>query len=482
MKILLIQPPYRHGRYMLPTGLAYVAAYLLKAGHDVRVLDADAFTYTNIELEHKLSEEKYDVIGIGCIVTAYNFVLQVSDFIKKTNPSAKIVVGGTLATYSYDALLKNSKVDVCVIGEGELTAVDLVRTFSTGGDLRGVDGIAYMDGSTTVLTKPRSLISNLDELPYPARDLFHAEDVYSRNSFVDSIFKTGRNINISGGRGCPYSCTFCSYDRRVRLRSAPSLIDELKMLKEKYRIKNFNFEDDLFMADIGRVEDFCHRLIREKLNLHWVASGRVNLVNKNILSLMRRAGCYMLGFGLESGSTEMLKSMKKFTTSKQNEDAIRMTREAGILPGGSWILGMPGENRETVAMSVGLYKRINRYRNICNEFFFATPYPGTELYKAMQNAGKIGDEHDYLVKISKSGDAFKFAINCTTSFTDEELTNVKREIDREVMKDFYLKHPLLWFFKVSRLYLVKKAIIFLKVNGAKRFIEKIKDGLSGKDI
>lgn len=473
MKVLLIQPPYRHGRQMLPTGMAYVAAYLLKAGHEVSFLDADAFIFTKKQLEKKLKEEEFDVVGIGCIVTAYNFVLQVAGFVKKEKPSATVIVGGTLATYSYDSLLKNSLVDFCVIGEGELTMVDLLSVIGEKKDLQNVAGIAYKENGAVVCTKPRQLIENLDTLLYPARDIFYAEDVYSRTTFIDNVLKAGRSMAISGGRGCPYSCTFCSYDRRVRLRSAASLVDELKMLKKKYKIKNFIFEDDLFMTNKDRVEDFCERLIKEKMNLYWSASGRVNLVNKNILAFMKKAGCYTLGYGLESGSAEMLKRMKKFVTPEQNEYAIKITREAGIMPGGSWIIGMPGETKETVRMSVDLYKRINAYRDICNEFFFATPYPGTELYKEMQSKGRIKDEHEYMVKISTIGDAFKFAINCTDSFTDEELIEAKKNTDCEVMRDFYRKHPLLMFAKTIRSEFIKKVIIFLKINGANVFFYKI---------
>ena len=479
MKILLIQPPYRHGRDMLPTGLAYVAAYLLRAGHEVKVLDADAFTYTKSQLEKKLTEEKYDILGIGCIVTAYNFVLQVSNFIKAIKPEVAIVVGGTLASYSYNILLKNSPVDYCVIGEGELTMVDLLSALREKRDLKKVDGIAFKENGTIIVTGARAQIANLDNIPYPPRDLFYAKEAYSRNTSVDNIFKAGRCMNISGGRGCPYSCTFCSYDRKVRLRSAGSLIDELKMLKRDYGIKNFSFEDDLFMVSLERVEDFCNMLIKDRLNLCWSASGRVNLVNKNVLSLMKRAGCYTLGYGLESGSAEMLKRMNKFVTPEQNEYAIKATREAGILPGGSWIIGMPGETRETAQMSVDLYKRINRYRKICNEFFFATPYPGTELYKEMQRKGRITDEHEYMVKVSAAGDAFKFVINCTDSFTDDELIEVKKNADFIVKKDFYKKHPFIRLADILRLDIAKKIIIFLKLNGPAKFCRKISKKLTG---
>ncbi len=473
MKILLIHPPYRRSRQLLPTGMAYVASFLLRAGHTVKVLDADAFVFSDEELRKKLTEEEFDVLGLGCIVTAYNFALKVADLIKKTKPYVKVVVGGTLATYSYDILLKNSPVDFCVIGEGEVTMLDLLSAIEEKRDLKKVDGIAYKEGAVIVRTNPRALIENLDEIPYPARHLFYAKEIYSRSTVIDNIFNAGKFMAISGGRGCPYSCTFCSYDRRVRMRSAASLVEELKMLKKDYGIKNFIFEEDLFMVDKARVEDFCNRLIKEKLNLYWSAGGRVNVVNKDILALMKRAGCYTLGYGLESGSAEMLMRMKKNVTPEQNEYGIKVTREAGIIPGGSWIIGMPGETPETVRMSVGLYKRINRYRNMYNEFFFATPYPSTELYKEMQSRGRITDEHEYMKKISTTGDAFKFAINCTDAFTDEELVAAKNNADYEVMTDFYKKHPFLKFGHLLRIGFIKKAIIFFKLNGLKSSLAKI---------
>jgi len=480
MKVLLIYPPYRHGRFVLPKGLAYVAACLLKAGHEVKVLDADAFVFTDEQLKQRLLDEEYDVVGISALATAYNFVLKVAHFIKRIKPSVSIIVGGHLATHSYEILLRNSSVDFCVIGEGEVTAVDLLAALSGEKSLKDVNGIAYKENGFVIKTKPREFIENLDEIPFPAWDLFSAEEVYSRNTYTTNIFKAGRHLFINGSRGCPYSCTFCSYQKKVRLRSPASIIEELKYMKQKYGIRNFSFEDELFMVKKERTEEFCNRLIEEKLDLYWWASGRVNLVDKDILSLAKRAGCIRMSYGIESGSPEVLKRMKKNITPEGVEKAIRMTHEAGIQPGGTWILGMPGENEETIRMSVALYKKINKYRNGCNEFFFATAYPGTVLYRQMQEKGRITDEHEYMKKLSQSGDAFNFVVNCTDAFSDVQLAEMKKRIDKEVKKDFYRKHPFLWIYKVLNLNIITRVIIFIKINGFAYCLDKVKMRLMPK--
>jgi histone acetyltransferase (RNA polymerase elongator complex component) len=176
-----------------------------------------------------------------------------------------------------------------------------------------------------------------------------------------------------------------------------------------------------------------------------------------------------MGLGLESGSEAVLKAIKKSQTPQQIVDAVRMVKEAGITPGGTFILGLPPETKETMRETAEVYKKINPYRTHVNKFFFATPYPGTELYDQMLAAGKIGDEIKYFEHISEYGDAVDFVINCTTSMSDEELIRLKWELEQEVMLDFINKHPLTpvreFVLHKTPLGKIRTLLIMLKIKG-----------------
>lgn len=477
MKVLFVLPPFRYGRDVLPLGPAYIASMLLKNSHKVAVLDVDAFEYTRKELMQLFQRLDYDVIATGGMATAYKFVKDISEDIKKIRPDVKIITGGHMVTPAPKLILKNSGVDIGVIGEGELTMVELLDALTNNKPLGMVDGIAFKNNGGITLTKPRELIKNLDSLPFPAWDLFFAKEVYTRSTRFSSLLKARKSINISTGRGCPYECTFCSYDRRVRLRSADNIISELYELKRRYKIGSFSIQDELFIVDRKRAVEFCNKLIKSRLNLTWQASGRVNLIDKELLKLFKKAGCLEVSYGIESGSPKVLDRMKKKITPKQIEDAIRWTTEAGLVPGGSWILGMPGEDKESVHETLRLYKSINRYRRYSNRFFFATPYPGTQLYEEMKSMGRIKDEDKYMDTISKVGDATVFVVNCTEAFSDDELIKLKKDLEKELSADLHKKHRILYImdfiFNISGLKLINKFLIKVKVKGLGYVIRKI---------
>ncbi len=470
MRVLFVLPPFRHGRNLMAMGPAYIAAMLLRKGHTIQVVDADAFEYTRDELISIFGKLQYDVVAMGGIATAYKFVKMTADDIKRVRPDVKIISGGNMVTPSPELIMRNSGVDIGVIGEGEVTMVELLDALENDKPLHNINGIIFRDGDTLVTTNTREFISDLDSLPFPAWDYFYAKGIYSRVPFPpNNIFKASRTMNITTGRGCPYQCTFCSYDTKVRLRSVDNIMQELEELKRRYKIGSFIVNDDLFLVSRKRAIEFCNRLIKSKLKLQWKATGRVNLVDKEILTLFKKSGCTMVAYGIESGSPRMLKRIKKQITPKQVEDAMRWTVEAGIRPGGTWILGLPDEDRESVKETAALYKNINRYRDNSNPFFFATAYPGTELYEEMKSMGKIGDEDKYMEELSTAGDALKFVRNCTTAFSNDELIGLKKSLDAEVREDLYQKHRFLRlkrrFLKVSGLNFLNKLIISIKVQG-----------------
>jgi len=205
--VLLINPLCR-SPYMLPLGLGYIASVLRKQGHNVRILDINAYGYAPEKVEEIISKLEFDVVGIGGLSSTYKYIKWLASVIKKQRPNIKIVAGNSVATASPELLLENSKVDIAVIDEGEITFSELVSAIKEGRRLDGVKGIFYKEDGRIASTQPRERIADLDSLPFPAWDLFPME-IYINNSMNSSVFFGKRVINVSSIRGCPYDCTFC---------------------------------------------------------------------------------------------------------------------------------------------------------------------------------------------------------------------------------------------------------------------------------
>lgn len=442
-KILIVAPPYRLSQTAFALGLMWIAAVLKKAGHHVEVIDIDAYNLPMDDYVKELREREYDYLCTGGMITAWNFLRFTCDFVKEIKPHVKVMIGGGTISSTPKSFVSVSKVDVGVIGEGEETVLDLIDAFENGRSLETVDGIVFRRGDEIIQTKKRKLIQDLDSIPFPAWDLFKVGEVYSRYPSHHSILHAKRLGSIYTTRGCPFRCTFCYTEKTVRQRSIPNVIEEIKQLKERYGIRHIMIADDLFVVRKQRTIEFCETMIREKINVTWSATGRCNIIDPEFCKLMKRAGCDFMGLGIESGSDFVLKEIKKNQTPKQIIEAVKMVSKAGITPGGTFIIGLPPETKETIRETVGVYKEINKYRTHVNKFFFATPYPGTPLYDEMVKIGRIKDEISYFEKISEYGDAVDFVMNCTKSMSDRELKQTKLEIEEEVFRDFIKKHP--WY-------------------------------------
>lgn len=441
-KVLVVAPPYRLSQSGFPLGLMYVAGALQSAGHHVEVIDMDVLNLPMDDYIRELRERDYDYFCIGGMITAWNFIVFSVNLVKQIKPHVKTLVGGGIVSSTPLSLISNSKADAVCIGEGEETVLELIEAFEAGRSLDTVPGIAYRrEDGVAVETQKRHYIDNLDILPYPAWELFKVGKTYTRYPSHHSLFKAKRVASIYTTRGCPFQCTFCYTEKTVRQRSIDNIIGEIKELQGRYGVQYLNISDDLFVVRKKRTIEFCEAMIKHKIKMQWSCTGRCNIVEPEFLKILKAAGCEFMGLGIESGSDSLLKAIKKSQTSKQIIEAVKMVQESGITPGGTFILGLPPENHETIRQTVETYKEINNYRSHVNRFFFATPYPGTELYTQMKAAGKIGDEIKFFEKISEHGDAVDFVINCTSAFGDEELRALKSKVEDEVFRDFMKKHP-----------------------------------------
>lgn len=435
MNVLLVNPLCRLA-YALPLGLGYIASVLREEGHNVKILDINGLKYSPEEVEKKIHELEFDIVGIGGLTSTYKYVKWLAKIFKKHKPHVPIVAGNMVSTAHPELLLKHSDVDIAVIDEGEFTFKELVRAIDHGRDLKEINGIFYKNNNGDIMkTLPRERIAELDSLPFPAWDLFPME-TYLNNSTQSPVRFGLRTINISTVRGCPYDCTFCSrpFGRQVYARSAKSIVNEIQELRKKYGVEYIIFGDDLSLFNEKRVLEICDMMMLENIDVKWQAAGRVNLVNDNLLKKMHQAGCVQLSYGFESGSQAVLDKMNKHVNVREAEEAIKMTRKAKINITGSFIFGMPGETKDTIQETLDFIKRtrLPLYR-----FFYATPYPKTELYKIAKKMGRFPqDEDKYLESLGEMRETF--LVNFT-DFSDKELVRLKNLAELKARKSLGFK-------------------------------------------
>lgn len=451
MKILLVNPPIREWSKpnVLPLGLGYIASVLRSAGHEVEVMDINAYRWTQKEVEDKIIRAEFEVVGIGAIVTVYKYVKWLIGVFKKYHPGKKMIIGGSVGTSVPHIILKKTQADIVCIGEGEITILELITALEKRKDLVGVSGVWFKDESGEIVqTKKREPMSDLDSLPYPAWDLFPM-DIYlknpigalNRNKWIDggADEKTPLSMNLSATRGCPYKCIYCYHDfmgQRYRHRSAGHIVEEMKALRERYGVEYFHFIDDEFSLKKDFIYSFCEAVKLEfKGEITWGCTGRVNLMDEPLVVAMVDAGCELIGYGIESGSQKMLDFIKKGVTVEQAKNAIRLTQKYLGWADCSFMIGYPGETRETLGETINFCEELNLTPEVV---FFLTPYPGTELYKMARLQGKIKDEEEYAIGLGEQGE--RLQINFT-NFSDEELVHVKEEIINRLNAWNKLRHP-----------------------------------------
>ena len=383
-KISLVNPPplkgvYRHQLY-LPIGLAYLAAVLEENGYDVTVIDCPALEMNLKQLKTKLASINPDVIGITSMTPTIQSALLSANAAKEACPDAMVVLGGPHATFMDEQVLnEEAAVDIVVRGEGEETLLELAKNVSNPKSLKKIQGITFRNNGQTVRTPTRPFIKNLDELPRPAYKYFPLEKyrLFGR-----------RMLPIMTSRGCPSQCSFCTtarmFGKAFRARNPKNVVDELEWLRDVHRADAFSFYDDTFTLDKKRALKICEEIRNREIGLPWDCQTRVSVVSEEILLKMREANCQQVFFGVESGCQKILDAVHKGTTVKQNEKAIRLAKDAGLFVSISVIIGYPGETKEMLQETIDLIRKAEPDDvYIC----VATPYPGTELRRVVEQMG-----------------------------------------------------------------------------------------------
>jgi radical SAM superfamily enzyme YgiQ (UPF0313 family) len=373
MKILFVNPPARKPDYQSivvpPLGLLYVATCLKRAGYNVKVKDAFAECMDWHHFESYVQEEKPDVVGIGGMSPIIDTTFKA---VKLARPYTRhIIMGGPHASlYRERTFEQCPEIDYVIIGEGEQTALALIKAIDSGKTAEGIEGVA----TKTVSNNDRELISDIDMLGHPDRSLI-------RNQLYRyPLLKYRRVTTVMTSRGCPYACTFCDksiFGSKWRARSVESVLDELDEIVNVHKIQSVIFYDDLFTVNKDRVIGICEGILRKGYKINWKCEGRVNIIDLDVMKLMKRAGCRIIAYGVESANQEGLDYLNKNTTVEQAIRAFDLTGKAGIQTMAYFILGIPVETFEDELKTIDLAKAI---KPTYAQFSILSPYYGTSLY------------------------------------------------------------------------------------------------------
>lgn len=383
MKIILVKTPYLYlfrteTENAYPLGLAHLTSILRESGFEVSMLDPENQGMDTESFKRKIEQEKPDIFGIACATMNFDKALELTKIAKKIG--AKTILGGIHATAAYEEVIKsNPEFDYVVFGEAEKTIVELC-TFIRGAkpSLHSILGLAYRENGSPKVNPARPFLEDLDKLPPPQWDLLDL-GVYT---LPDFIYPGKRGITIVTARGCPAKCIFCSVPLmngyKFRHFSAKRIVDDMEILVKKHNIEFIAFRDDTFTVSRQRVMDICNLLLERDVKVRWYCLARVNTVDQEMLFLMKKAGCEMMHYGVESADQKILNTLKKGINVQQIRDAAQWTHNAGIKIAGSFIFGNPGETQETMDKTVELALELDP--DIAH-FFVMAPLPGTELYE-----------------------------------------------------------------------------------------------------
>jgi len=433
LKVTLINPPQDTRYPQPPIGLALITAILEKAGYAVNLLEANALQLNPRMIAERVADA--DVIGITAMTPTVGTALSIAHYIKQKSPRFKVIMGGPHVTLLPEETLTTSNdIDVIVRGEGDATIIDLLKSIENQQSLSNVAGISYKQNGKIVHTKDRTSIVDMDSLPCPAYSLLPWRK-YKPHPPHGMALPFGAMVT---SRGCPYHCAYCSkpvFGSKFRAQSPERVVEEMVYLKEKFGVREIAFYDDSFTIDKERVHAIADSIISKKLKIAWSCETRVNLVDKELLTHMKAAGCYVVAYGIESASPEIIKTIQKDTTIEQVEKAIRAHKEIGLQVIGYFMLGSPGETPQTIQQTINFAQKL---KVDFAQFSITTPFPGTELYEIYKRKNPEDIPWEKFVYAGTDNPA-------SPVFENDNLTrdDIEKWVSR-AYREFYLRPSYVW--------------------------------------
>lgn len=382
MKILLIQHA-KENIESYPIGLGYIAGVLLGEGHQVYFFDA-AFESDSINSLLKVIQEfKPQALGFTLMTSQYSeFLILMRQIRARMTYKPTVVVGGAHASADSERVLRDGLANIVVRCEGEIVAQQLFYALERGDDFSQIKGIAYLDkNGNYVQAEDAEYIENLDALPKLPYNLLKIDRYLGRIHGLPVV-------NIQTSRGCPHKCVFCyrgpSGGRRVRFRSVHNVLQEISLLYKDYGFRAFNFCDDILTLKRDRILELCKMIIASNLKIFWTCETRVDCVDYELLSYMRRAGCVCIHFGVESESQEIIDKLQKKITKPQVKEAFANCQKLHIATLAFFMFGTPWDTDEGIRETIEFAKKL---KSTITVFLCAMPYPGTQLRELFIESG-----------------------------------------------------------------------------------------------
>lgn len=440
MKVLLINPPTgiydradrcqapieEEGIEMIrpPMDLAYMAVMIEKAKQTAIIRDYPAEKKGLAEFKKELKKIKPDILVLSVTTPTLDLDLNCCRLAKKIDPKIiTIAKGAHFYEFDKEVLTNFKDLDIVIRGEVELTIDEIVK----GKSLNDIKGISYRKEGRIISNKERPFLDNLDSLPFPARHLLNNQ-LYV---FPDTNLPYAL---ILSGRGCPGSCIFCLVGKvsgkKLRTRSVKNILEEVNDCIKKYSIRTFFFRADTFTWNKPWVMKFCHKLIKKRLRIRWGTNSRVDTIDEEMIRLMKRSGCDIVGLGIESGNQEILNKMKKGITLDQSRKATKLCHQYGIKTLLFFILGLPWDTKQTIEDTINFAKELpGTFYN----FGVAYPFPGTEF-------AKISQTNHLITKHSLYGYNYAKPAVRTLSLSNKDLAFYRKK----ALKSIYFRPSYVW--------------------------------------
>jgi len=462
MRVLLIFPPTtiypeEDPSLVFPLGIGYLAAVLEQRGYEVHVIDCIAekeeltkkedgtfhVGLTWSEIREKIAKINPDVVGISCLCTAdYINAVMVSGIVKEID-DIPVIFGGAHATALPKETLQNKNVDYVILGEGEYSLPALLESIGDKSALRRVDGIGFKENSKLNIKPITKYIEDLDSLPFPARHLFPMEKYLHTRRVHNYIAKRQPVAQMITSRGCPLKCTFCAihhiWGRKWRFRTPKNVVDEIEHLIREYCIREIHFEDDNISLNKKRMMEICDEIIKRKLDITWTAPNGmwVQTLDRELLKKMQDSGCYRVSLGIENGNQQFLTNVvKKNMNLEKVRTVVKKLKELKIKSTGFFMVGIPGETKETILETIKFAKSLDLDDAI---FSIYVPYPGAELYDISISRGYLPSNIDYYRFKNK------YATLSTEHISAKQVEYLRNRALLEFQINKLIKHPVNYF-------------------------------------
>ncbi len=447
-KLLFMTPPVCRTDLVkrVPLGICYLASVARKSGLDVRIIDAYALNLDVPKAAASVLEWEPDFVAISSMSEFFGAAKAVAEKIKKVSPKTVMIIGGPHISVSPADML-DSSFDFGVTGEVHEQINQLIKKTP----LSNIAGLVYKKDGFLVTNKPSLKVFDLDSAPFPSLDMLEGfPSVYTPTA---NAFKQYPSVSLVTSSGCAWNCHFCHQAGSVfKHNSAGYILSLVESLHSRFGVKDIYFFDDIFTVPREKIIDFCDGLIRKNIGVTWSCYSRIDTIDCEIVWLMKKAGCWKVSFGIESGSDRILRILNKKITRKQIIAKIREVKSAGIKVRGFFMLGNPGETKDTLSDTESLIRLLD-LDDLFVDFF--TPFKGIALERGIEKHGRIISSSD------STSDVTFLPSGLSKRYLEKTF--------RQIWLKFYLRPRILWSYSMTLFsphkakYIFKGFLLYLKL-------------------